>query len=55
MGGSAVLAQAVEAATGKDAVDYVDADITSYEQGKIWCEVKGVIRARTAMGADTPL
>ena len=36
-------------------MDYLDADITSYEEGKKWCVEKGVVRARVAMGADEPL
>ena len=42
-------------APGPNAVDYLDADITSYEEGKKWCVEKGVVRARVAMGADEPL
>ena len=50
-----VLAAAVEAATGAEPVAYSDADITSYEEGKTYCERHGVRRARAVMGADTPL
>ena len=55
MGSAEVLAQAMAAAVGHNAVDFSDADITSYPAGKRWCAEKGVVRARTKMGADTPL
>eukprot|EP01043_Picozoa_sp_COSAG02_P123135 COSAG02_NODE_60094_length_272_cov_0.630058_1_plen_62_part_01 len=55
MASAEVLAQAMAAAVGQNAVDFSDADITSYPAGKRWCAEKGVVRARAAMGADTPL